>query len=101
MTATLNVSREGFGIELRRGTFDIFVDGHNVGAIEAHQTNESPIEPGGHTLQLRTGRYSSRLLRFEVADREVIAFRCHGANLWPIYVASIVKPDLGISLKPQ
>jgi hypothetical protein len=101
VTATLTVTREGFGIELRRGTFDIFVDGRSVGTIEAHETTEAAIEPGGHTLQLRAGRYSSRSRRFEIADHQVLAFRCHGANLWPIYVASIVKPDLAISLKPE
>jgi hypothetical protein len=99
VTATLNLTREGFGIELRRGTFEIFVDGHNVGAIESHQTTELPMDPGVHTLQLRAGRYSSPPRRFEIADREVLAFRCHGANIWPLYVASIIKPDLAISLK--
>ena len=99
MTATISVTREGFGVELRRGTFDIVVDGHKVGTIEAHHTTEAPIEPGAHTLELRAGRYSSRTKQFRAADRETIAFRCHGANLWPIYVASIVKPDFGISLK--
>jgi hypothetical protein len=30
---------------------------------------------------------------------EVINFSCHGATVWPVYVASLVKPDLGIMLK--
>lgn len=99
MTATLTMTREGFGIELRRGTFDILVDGRNVGSIEAHHTTEAPIEPGAHTVELRAGRYSSRPHKFEAADSETVSFRCHGANLWPLYVASIVKPNLAISLK--
>jgi hypothetical protein len=30
-----------------------------------------------------------------------VNFRCHGAGIWPIYVASIVRPDLAISLKRE
>ena len=101
MTGTLTVTREGFGIELRRGTFDILVDGGNVGSVQAHGMTEAPIEAGSHTVQMRAGRYSSRPHSFEVADSEVVRFRCHGANLWPLYVASILKPDLAISLKAE
>jgi hypothetical protein len=36
-----------------------------------------------------------------VADDEVVNFRGHGAMLWPRYVASIVKPDLAISLRRE
>jgi hypothetical protein len=36
-----------------------------------------------------------------VADGETVAYRCHGANLWPIFVASLVKPDLAISLRRE
>jgi hypothetical protein len=33
-----------------------------------------------------------------VADGQVASFRCHGAMVWPRWVASFVKPDLAISL---
>ena len=46
------------------------------------------------------GRYSSRVETFDVADGGVVGFRCHGALMWPTYVASILKPDLGISFRP-
>ena len=48
--------------------------------------------PSGYTL-------SSRTRSFDAADGEVVNFRCNGARIWPTYVASIVKPDLGISLR--
>ena len=96
MTATLTLKRAGFGIELRR---DAVVDGTPVGSLDLHETTEVPIDPGHHTLRIRSGRYSSRQRSFDVADGEMVTFQLHGANLWPIYVASIVKPDLGISLK--
>lgn len=101
MSGTLKLTREGSGIELRRGTFEISVDGKSVGSIESHETIETPLEPGQHTLRIWAGRYSSREHAFSVADGEVVNFRTHGAMVWPRYVASIVKPDLGISLKHE
>ena len=102
MSATLRVTRETpFGFELRRGVFDIAVDGKTIGSIKNHETVETPVEPGRHTLQIRTGRYSSRDRSFDVADGDTVSFRCHGAIIWPTYVVSFLKPDLAISLRPQ
>jgi hypothetical protein len=94
----LNLTREATLIELRRGQFEICVDGRVVGSIELHQTVETPLERGHHTLRLRKGRYSSQERAFDIGTEEVVNFRCHGAQIWPRYVASIVKPDLAISL---
>jgi hypothetical protein len=101
VTATLRVTREGRGIELRRGRFEIVADGEGVGSIERHDTVEATLEPGHHTLRIRAGRYSSHEQSFDVAEGDVVNFRCHGAMIWPLYVASIVKPDLAISLKQE
>jgi hypothetical protein len=98
---TLRVTREGVGIELRRGRFETWVDDKSVGPIEFHETVEIPVEPGHHTLRIRAGRYSSQEHSFDVADDEVVNFQVHGAMIWPRYVASIVKPDLAISLKRE
>lgn len=98
MSATLRLTREGLGVELRRGRFDISVDGKIVGSLERHDTVETSLEPGHHVLRIRAGRYSSHDHSFDATDGEVINFRCHGAMVWPRYVASIVKPDLAISL---
>jgi hypothetical protein len=100
-TATLKVTRKGHGIELRRGQFEVRVDGRSIGSIENDHTVDTPLEPGHHTLQIRAGRYSSKEDSFDVSDGEVVNFRCHGAMIWPIYVASIVKPDLAIWLKQE
>lgn len=100
MSATLKLTRETpFAFELRRGVFDITVDGKTVGTIESHATVEVSLEPGHHDLRIRHGRYSSRNKSFDVADGEVVSFRCHGAMVWPTYVASFLKPDLAISLR--
>jgi hypothetical protein len=101
VSATLRLTREGLGIELRRGRFGISVDGKNVGSLELHETIETPLEPGHHILRIQAGRYSSQDHSFDVTDGEVINFRCHGAMIWPRYVASIIKPDLAISLKRE
>ncbi len=98
MSATLRLIREGVGMELRRGAFEIDLDGARVGSIDWHETKEISIEPGHHTLQLRRGRYRSRPHSFDVRDESLISFRCHGAMMWPRWVASALKPDLAISL---
>jgi hypothetical protein len=97
----LRLTREGFGMELRRGQFEISVDGKSVGSVKYGETVETPLEPGRHTLRIRTGRYSSRDCSFDASDGGIVSFRCHGAMVWPRYVASLVKPDLGISLKRE
>ena len=79
MSATLRLTRKHPLVELRRG----------------------PYEPGHHTLRIRSGRYSSQERSYDVADGEVVNFRTHGPLVWPVYVASIIKPDLAISLKHE
>lgn len=99
--ATIRLMREGLGMELWRGRFDVSVDGQDVGSIESHGTFEAPVAPGHHTVRVRRGRYSSPVRDFDVADGDVAVFRCHGANIWPRFVASLVKPDLAISLRRE
>jgi len=103
LPATLRLTRKSSGhlIELRRGRFDISVDGRNIGSLDSQDVVEAPVKAGHHTLRLEHGRYSSRDQSFDIADGDVIDFRCHGANLWPIWLASFAMPDLGISLKRQ
>jgi hypothetical protein len=95
------LSRQGAGIELRRGRFETWVDDKSVGSLEYHETIEIPVEPGHHTLRIRAGGYSSQGRSFDAADGEVVNFQVHGTMIWPRYVASIVKPNLAISLKRQ
>lgn len=101
MTATLRLTREGFGVELRRGRFEVLVDDRGIGSIDYGAAVETSVEPGHHTLRLRAGRYSSLDHSFDAADGDVIRFQCHGAMVWPRWAASFVKPDLAISLKRE
>lgn len=85
-------------MELRRAPFEIALDGATVGSIDRHETFETPIEPGDHSLQVRAGRYSSATRSFDVADGHAINFRCNGARIWPIYLISLAVPSLALKL---
>lgn len=98
MSATLKVERKTIGVAVRRGTFDVFVDGEQVGSMELHDTLETPVEPGHHTVQIRNGRNSSRVKTFDAAEDEVITYRCSGKSILPIFLLSFVVPSLAISL---
>jgi hypothetical protein len=100
MSPTVILERETVAIvELRRKPFQIILDGSPAGSINRNQTIELPVEPGPHTLQVRTGRYSSRAQSFDAADGTNIRFRCNGAILWPQYVASLFMPTIGLKLQ--
>ena len=99
MPATLRVMREAsFGFELRRGTFEVLLDGETVRSIEWGETMEGLVKPGQHTLRIRKRRYSSPERTFEAGDSGTISFRCHGAMLWPRWAVSFAVPSLAISL---
>ena len=68
MTATLKLTHKAIGVEVRRGTYEIVVDGQRAGSVEMNDTIEIPIEPGRHTLQVRSGRNSSRTQTFDAAE---------------------------------
>jgi hypothetical protein len=100
--ATLRVTHElDFGIELRRGQFDVVLDGSTVGSVERHDTLDTPLEPGPHTIRMRKGRYSSREQSFDAADGQAVNFQCHGCRIWPLWLASFVVPTLAIALKRE
>jgi hypothetical protein len=97
--ATIKLTRQTIGLEVRRGTFDVFVDGAQVASIEMNDTIEMQVEPGRHTLQIRNGRNTSRTKTFDAADGQIVAYRCNGKNILPLFLASFVVPSLAISLR--
>jgi hypothetical protein len=99
MAATLKLTHKTIGVEVRRGTYDIVVDGARVGSVELNDTTEIPIEPGRHTVQVRSGRNSSQSRAFEAGDGDTVAFRCGGKRPLPIFLASFVVPSLALSLR--
>jgi hypothetical protein len=100
MSATLKLTHTAIGVEVRRGTFDVVLDRERVGSVEMNDTTEIPIEAGHHTLQVRNGRNSSRMLTLDPTDGQVVAFRCTGKRFLPIFLLSFVVPRLALSLRP-
>ena len=98
MAATLKLSHKAIGVEVRRGPYDVMVDGARVGSVAMNDTIELPVEPGRHTLQVRSGRNSSRTRSFDTADGELVAFRCTGKRFLPLFLASFVIPNLALVL---
>ena len=98
MTATLKLTHKTIGVEVRRGPYDVFVDGNSVGSLKLNETIDVAVEPGPHTLRLRSGRNSSRTKTFNAAEGETVAFRCTGKSILPIFLLSFVFPSLAISL---
>jgi len=98
MSATLQLTHKTIGVEVRRGTYDAIVDGKHAGSVELNETIEIPVEPGRHTLQVRSGRNSSRTKTFDIGDDEVASFQCSGKSILPIFLLSFVVPSLALSL---
>ncbi len=98
MSATLQLTHKAVGAEVRRGAYEVVVDGERVGSVEMNDTIELPVELGRHTLQVRKGRESSRAEPFDAAEGEVVTFRCTGKRFLPIFLASFVVPGLALKL---
>ena len=81
--ATLTLTHKAIGAEVRRGPYDVVVDGERAGSVEMNRTIEIPVEPGRHTLQVRNGRNSSSTQTFDARRGQIVAFRCTGKRLLP------------------
>ena len=101
MAATLKVTHKTIGVEVRRGTYDVVLDGERVGSVAMNDTFEMPVNPGRHSLQVRDGRNSSRTRTFDAADGETVAFRCTGKSILPVFLLSFVFPSLALSLRRE
>jgi hypothetical protein len=101
MSATLKVTHKAIGAEVRRGAYDIEVDGKRVGSVTMNDTFEALVDAGSHALQVRNGRNSSRAETFTAVDGEIVAFRCTGKRFLPLFLASFVVPSLALVLVRQ
>jgi hypothetical protein len=99
MAATLKLTHKAIGAEVRRGAYEVIVDGNRVGSVEMNQTVETSIDPGLHTLKLRDGRKSSRTETFDATDGDTVAFRCTGKRFLPLFLLSFIVPSLALKLK--
>ncbi len=101
MSATLKLTHKSIGAEVRRGAYDVVIDGERFGSVEMNDTIELPIEAGHHTLQVRNGRNLSRTLNLDAAEGQVIAFRCTGKRFLPIFLVSFLVPRLALAVRPE
>ena len=101
MPATLKLTHQVIGAEVRRGRYDVEVDGKHAGSLEPNETIDIPVEPGRHTLQVRNGRNSSRTVTFDAADGGLVAYRCTGKSILPIFLLSFAIPSLALSLNRE
>jgi len=101
MSAMLRLTHNTIGVEVRRGTYDVVVDGKRAGSLELNETVDMPVEPGHHTVQVRSSRNSSRTKAFDVAEGEIASFRCSRKSILPIFLLSFVVPSLALSLNRE
>jgi hypothetical protein len=94
MTATLKMTHKTIGVEVRRGTYDVMVDGHQAGALQMNDTIKISVDPGRHTLQIR-------VQTFVVADNQTVSFRCTGKSFLPVFLLSFVIPSLALHLRRE
>ncbi len=98
MSGMLKLTHKAIGAEVRRGAYDVVVDGERVGSVEMNDTIEIQVENGHHSLQVRNGRKSSSTEPFDAIEGEIIAFRCTGKRFLPIFLASFIVPGLALKL---
>ena len=99
MTATLRLTHKAIGAEVRRGAYDVVIDGERVGSVEMNDTIEVPVEPGRHTVQVRERRRkTSNTETFDAGEGEIVSFRCTGKRFLPIFLASFIVPRLALKL---
>jgi hypothetical protein len=101
--ATVRLVRtwSGIGIGAQSEQWNIAIDGVVVGSIANKETVEVAVALGHHTLRLGSGRHRSAERSFDVAEDEVVGFRCYGPRFWPMLVAALINPDLWISLRRE
>lgn len=58
---------------MRRGAYDVVLDGARAGSVEMNDTFEISLEVGRHTLQLYSVRKASRTESFTVVEGHTIA----------------------------
>lgn len=101
MPATLQLTHRSIGAEVRRHPYDVVVDGTTAGVVKMNETIELAVEPGRHTVQVRSGRNSSAVQSFEIAEGGVVRFRCGGKSILPKFLLSFVIPSWALTLRRE
>jgi ABC-2 type transport system ATP-binding protein len=110
--ATVRIARRRGKLNTsRRGrAWSVLLDGIIVGSIVNEQTLDLSVEPGRHTLQLRSTRYLlSPEQSFDAFEEQIFGYVCEPRSLSPIIftrwlvwlLISMVNHNLWISLQPD
>ncbi len=82
--------------------WQVFLDGKVAGSLANREQVELSVEPGPHTLSVRSPHWKRRLSKersLTVAEGQVVSFSSHEPRIWPMAIAALIKPDLWITLK--
>lgn len=101
MGATLKLTHKAIGAEVGRRPYTVILDRQEAGSVAMNESIELPISAGSHTVQLHSGRDSSKVVTFDAVDGQSVAFRCTGKRALPVFLASFVDPDLALVLVPE
>lgn len=105
--ATLRLSRGYAGNPIsgllsgKKERWNIALDGRVVGQLAYEEMVEVSLAPGHHSLRVGQGRHLSARRSFDVAEGEVVSYRCHGPRYPPVFVVGAIKPDLWIALRRE
>jgi hypothetical protein len=100
-SATVTVTRRKV-FEYSKAPFEILFDDKVVGSVSQAQTVELQVDPGHHTLQLRSRRGGLSYERsFDASDGQVINFSTRGTWILGFYLFSPWQPGRGLSLDPE
>lgn len=85
---TITISRESQFMNKMR-SYDIYVDGEKIGEIKNGGTEELPVPPGEHVIQLQIDWCKSKEIPFRLSEGEKQSFQC-GSRLkgWKVLKAS-------------
>lgn len=98
MAATLQLTRH---IGWARRPWPISLDGSPVRSIGPGESIEIVIDPGHHVLRLGGHRSRSPARSFEVAEGEVVSFRCRSRYTLGGIIFGLLWPDFRISLRQE
>ena len=98
MPATLKLTHKAIGAEVRRGTYDVVVDGERAGSVEMNHGSRYQSSLDVTPCEFAMDETRAAPQTFDAAEEEIVAFRCTGKRLLPIFLASLAVPRLALKL---
>ena len=83
------------------GDWQVVLDGKALGSIAKGETTEFYIEPGPHTLRVRSKTHLSKERSFDVAEGHSVTFEAHEPRVGLTVIRALFNPELWITLKQE